>query len=62
MMLVSCMNMLLVYIVKYDDDYSCAMLCDVRHCLWSFVGFTWLSKVMGLYLVIPVMDLMMVYE
>ena len=33
------------------------MLCDIRHCLWSFVGFTLLSKVLGLYLVIALVDL-----
>ena len=39
-----------------------AMLCEVRHFLWSLVGFTWLSKVMVLYLVIVLVDLMVGYE
>ena len=39
-----------------------AMLCESRHCLWSFVGFTWLSKDMGLHFVIETVDLMLGYE
>ena len=39
-----------------------AMLCETRLFLWSFVGFTWLSKVMGIYLVIALVDFMVGYE
>ena len=61
MLLVSSMNILLVYIVQCDDDYFDAMLYLVGRCLWSFVLISWLSKVMVLYLVIALVGLMMGY-
>ena len=62
MMLVSFMNMLFVYIAKFEMVTLDAMLCKSKHRLWSFVGFTRLSEVMGLYLFIAHVDLMVGYE